>query len=86
MNWVNLYNKFLGYKKVEVTSAIELSNEQENKIILNLKNSIGDKFYINKIIDANILGGLIIKIEDKMYDDSISNKLNKITNTLRSVV
>jgi len=86
MNWVDIYNNFLGYKKVEIISVIAISDEQENKIILNLKNSIGDKFYLNKIVDANILGGLIIKIEDKMYDDSISTKLNKITNTLRSVV
>lgn len=85
-SWNKLYNAFLGYKKIEVISAIPLSASQEEKIINNIKNTVGDLFYLNKIVDKNILGGLIIKIEDKMYDDSISTKLNQVTNILRGVI
>ena len=84
--WDKIFYEFSGIIRVKLISAIELSMAQQDKIEKKLKEIIKDNFYIEKIIDEDILGGLIIHIKDKVYDDSLKSKLSKIQHNLRGKI
>lgn len=68
---------------VYVTSAIELSDEVkkaiESRIIETSKYKVLE---MNFNIDKNILGGLIIRINNRVFDSSVSKKLSNIKKEL----
>ena len=84
----NLSSIILQFKKINsekrgdisanITSADELSQDEKEKIINQLKNSLGQKLSLNFDVDKNIIGGLIVKVGSKMIDTSIANKINKL--------
>ncbi|PIR34373.1 MAG: F0F1 ATP synthase subunit delta [Alphaproteobacteria bacterium CG11_big_fil_rev_8_21_14_0_20_44_7] len=69
--------------QAEVISAVQLSDAMVNKIKKELSAETGKKVELETQIDAEIVGGLIIKIGSKMYDYSVKSRLNKLRNDLR---
>ena len=84
----NILSIILQFKKINsekrgdiaanVTSAIELSEDEKNNITDQLKNTLGQKLSLNFDVDKDIIGGLIVKVGSKMIDTSIANKINKL--------
>lgn len=69
-----------------VTSAVELNDEQKKKIVDRLVELTKYKeFEISYIVDKSILGGLIIRIGDRVVDSSLKNKLNSMTSVLNKI-
>lgn len=67
-----------GIKHITVTSAIELKDEYKKLITDKLNKKLNKKTETNWITDENIIGGLIIKIDDNIIDTSVKNKLDKL--------
>lgn len=65
-------------QKVEIISAIELTDEYKKEIVKKLEYKLKKNIIPQWIIDEEIIGGLVIKIEDDIIDNSIKNKLDKI--------
>lgn len=66
-----------------VTSAIELTVQEQEKIknrLLATTNYV--QFEMNYKVDATILGGLIIRIGDRVVDSSLKSKLNTLSKNL----
>ena len=68
--------------KAEITSANTLSDSDLNRIKETLNRATGKQVEISLNIDPSILGGLITKIGDKVFDNSIKTKLEKIQGVL----
>jgi len=66
-------------KRVDIISAVELSEEQKSKTLEKLKNKYQKEIIANWISDSDIIGGLIIKTEDDITDNSIRNKLSRLS-------
>jgi F-type H+-transporting ATPase subunit delta len=66
----------------EVTSARELTAEQEAKISEALKRRLGRDVTLNTTIDESLLGGAIIKAGDLIIDGSALNKLNRLASAI----
>lgn len=64
-----------GKVRVEVTSAQPLSDSQKSEIIKRLKTNLGKTAVLVEKIDASLLGGLILRIGDRVYDGSALGKL-----------
>lgn len=66
-----------------VTSAIELSDKQKEEINKKLLATTKYKqFEMNYHVDKSIIGGLIIRIGDRVVDSSIKNQLRNLTKAL----
>lgn len=63
-----------GEEDVTVVSAFPLTQD----IIKEIKNKFGEKININHEEDSTLLGGLIIKTEDKIFDASLRGQLQKM--------
>jgi F-type H+-transporting ATPase subunit b len=61
-----------------VTSALPLSNDEQAAV----KSSVSAKDYSFKV-DPSILGGLLIKVDDKVLDASVAGKLEGLRSALK---
>jgi F-type H+-transporting ATPase subunit b len=69
-------------ESAEVTSALPLSGQEEETV----KKSVQDKIGAQNVafrVDPSILGGLIIKVGDKMFDGSVAGKLEDLRQSLK---
>ncbi len=79
---INAYKNLIDDKnniiRVDVISAIELSEEYKARIIEKLGNKYNKSVIPTWCIDNSIIGGLVIKIKDDIFDNSIKSKIDKI--------
>ena len=69
---------------VDVTSAVELTAEQQTTLSAALEKRLARKVKLNCIVDVNVVSGLIIKAGDMVIDGSIRGKLNRLATTMQS--
>lgn len=72
--------------KADVTTAIPLSDKQkaqvEEKLLATTKY---ESFEMNYEVDKSLIGGMIVRIGDRVIDSSIQTKLNNLSRDLRSI-
>ena len=69
-------------KDAVVTSAIELDGKNKSKIEEYVSSIIKSAYELKFDIDSNLIGGFLLRIEDKVYDRSIKGRLNSIKNEI----
>lgn len=69
-----------------VTTAVPLADDQKDAIRRQVAEMIGAKPVLRCQIDQNILGGMVLKIGDRVYDASVAGDLKQLTeNVARSL-
>lgn len=68
----------LGIEYVEAITAIPMTQEQKERLIATLAHKRGKQIELNNVIDANIIGGMKIKIGEKALDGTLSNRLKEL--------
>lgn len=72
-----------GNLSVNLTSAHKLEDETKNIIINYLENKTGfSNINFTESIEADIMGGVILRYGDKIIDGSIKNNLNNLKNKI----
>lgn len=66
----------------EVTSALPLTSEEQEVIKEDILSRIGETATVTFRVDPSILGGIIIRVGDKVLDSSISGQLSEMKQTL----
>ena len=69
-------------QSVEITSAVELSEEYRERILQKLSEKLQKNIRPNWKVDENIIAGLIYRINDNVIDTSIKSKLEKLNKNL----
>lgn len=69
---------------VEVVSAYEMTAEQENKLATALKAKWQKEVSLESRVDADLIGGVIIRAGDVVIDNSIRGKLTKLAEAVNS--
>ncbi len=78
-SYLGLYNESQGLVVAEVTTAVELDEALEAKVLKKVKEITGsDKAQLENTVDPKIIGGFILRVGDVQYDASISNQLDKV--------
>lgn len=80
----SIYSKMQGEEVAMVTSAIPLTDELKEKILVKVKELTNKQVTIENIVDESIIGGFILQVGDKQFDASISGKLNKLHRTFET--
>lgn len=76
--YIRYSKKQEGVVEIEITSAHKLDQKTIDKI----KQVFGDKVNEQQVVDENILGGVSIKMEDKILDATIRTQLKQLKNVL----
>jgi F-type H+-transporting ATPase subunit delta len=74
-----------GEASADVTSAHTLTPDQMNLLEDTLRISMGKDVQINTRVDANLLGGLVVKMGSKMIDSSLRTKLNNLKVVMKGI-
>ncbi|SRR6056297_2756464 len=64
--------------KVRVTSAVELDETQRQKLADRLKQRFGSDVDMETEVDADLIGGLIVRAGDKVIDASVRGRLQQL--------
>jgi F-type H+-transporting ATPase subunit delta len=67
---------------VTVSSAFDLSDAQQQKIIVALKTRMGRDIRLSCKLDKTLVGGIVIRAGDKVIDGSARTRLSDLTNAL----
>ena len=67
-----------GPTTAEVTSAVELSAAQRQTLDRELRERYGAGLTIQYSVDPTLLGGLLIRVGDKVLDTSVRQRLNAV--------
>ncbi len=67
----------------EVTSALPLTKKEQDAVKKDVVGKLGDSATISFRVDPKILGGLVIRIGDKVLDGSVAGKLEDLRQSLR---
>ncbi|MBI3591704.1 MAG: ATP synthase F1 subunit delta [Candidatus Melainabacteria bacterium] len=83
---IKVVNKNKGMSIAKVTSASELDSVTLETIRQKLENLLGksEKVTIESKIEPGLLGGVVVKINDLVYDGSIKGKLENLKRRLES--
>jgi F-type H+-transporting ATPase subunit delta len=71
-------------KKVRVTvkTAFPLTGELSDRLQKGLEGLTGREVEMTVLEDPSLLGGIVVRVGDKLYDGSIRTQLNNIRNLL----
>jgi F-type H+-transporting ATPase subunit delta len=76
---VTQYNELKGIVTAEVTSATALTEASRAEIIAIVKKEANaNQVVIKEKVNADLIGGFVLKVGDKQFDASIANGLNKL--------
>ena len=69
---------------VDVTSAVELSSEQQAEISASLEKRLARKVKLNCNVDPALVAGVLIKAGDIVIDGSVRSKLDRLADALQA--
>ena len=76
--YIVIYDFLKGVEVAQITSAVPLTVELEKAILKRVQESVGKEVTLNNIVDPSIIGGFVLRVGDKLYDSSISYRLEDL--------
>ena len=77
-DYLKLLAAHRGETTAEVTSARQLTSQELEKLTATLKKVVGRDVAVEARVDADIMGGLVVRIGSRMLDSSIRSKLQRL--------
>jgi len=71
-----------GIAHADVTTAVSLSSDDENKLARRLGDIIGSKVVVSTDVAPEIIGGLVIKVGDKLIDGSTKSQFTALKKSM----
>ena len=78
----NLRNEQLGIVEATVRVAFPLDAKEETKVKESVEKLTGKQVSLKTEIDPSILGGIVIRVGDMVYDGSVQHQLNTLKDRL----
>ena len=79
-----MLNEFKGRQEVEVHSAVPLEQAERERITRLLSGLTGKEVVLDTKVDPDILGGLVIRVGDRLIDGSTRTRLDQLAKHLRT--
>jgi F-type H+-transporting ATPase subunit delta len=83
--FVRLVDEHRGIANAEAVSAEELDGGQRQQLQQQLEGATGMKIRLVTRVDAELLGGLVVRVGDRMIDGSVASQLQRIRESLKQV-
>jgi F-type H+-transporting ATPase subunit delta len=80
-----LVRRHRGISLAEVRTALPLDEAQRTAVMERLHELTGDEIEINEVVDDSLIGGITVRIGDRLYDASVRNRLERLRARLTAV-
>ena len=74
----DLLDEKLGKIEVDVTVAQKLGPEQLEQVRQRVSQALGKDAVIHQYVDESIIGGLLLRVQDKLIDSSVKSQLQSL--------
>ncbi len=81
-----LYNEAHGITEANVVSAVDLDPEQQEKLKKRLEEMSGKEVILRVRTDPQVLGGIRVEMEGKLYDGTVRGRLSDLRRKLDETV
>lgn len=81
-NFLDLARKDQNIKSAIVVTALEINSKSIDKIKTLMEKELNSKVELSCQVEPEIIGGMILRVDDKQYDSSVSTQLKKIKQQL----
>jgi F-type H+-transporting ATPase subunit delta len=84
-HFAELVRRDRGISLAEVRTALPLDETQRAAVMDRLHELTGDEIEINEVVDESLIGGITVRIGDRLYDASVRNRLERLRARLTAV-
>jgi F-type H+-transporting ATPase subunit delta len=84
-HFANLLRRERGVALAEVRTALPLDDAQRGAVMERLHELTGDEIEINEVVDESLIGGITVRIGDRLYDASVRSRLERLRARLTAV-
>ena len=81
----SLVRRERGIALAEIRTALPLDDAQRGDVTERLAQLTGDKIEIHEVVDESLIGGITVRIGDRLYDASVRNRLERLRARLTAV-
>ncbi|UJF33280.1 F0F1 ATP synthase subunit delta [Paenibacillus hexagrammi] len=81
-DYVKIANEALGQASATVYSTASLTDAQQAEIAAQFSKITGKTIRVTNVIEPKLLGGIQVRIGDRLYDGSIAGKLDRLAKSL----
>ncbi len=84
-HFAELVRRHRGVELAEVRTVLPLEDEQRDAVAERLHELTGSKIQINEVVDESLIGGITVRIGDRLYDASVRNRLERLRARLTAI-
>lgn len=77
-----LFNEHENIVKVVAMTAVPMEDKSKDKLVEALGNKLNKNIELTNEIDPSVLGGILLKLEDKVMDGTLRGQLNSISKAI----
>ena len=79
-----IHDEMMGRVVASVRTAVPLSDDLRTQISSNLSGLMNKQVKLQETVDGELIGGMIIRIGDRVFDSSVANQLDKLARKTKS--
>ena len=73
-----LVDQALGRVRARIVSAAEISADEQRTLVASLERLTGKTVLAERVVDPELLGGMLVEVEGKVYDGSLRTQLERL--------
>jgi F-type H+-transporting ATPase subunit delta len=77
-----LLDEYYGVRQAEVTTAVPLDDDARRLIETRLREIAGSSFTLDERVDPTIVGGIIVRVGDRIIDRSVRARLQALRDSV----
>ncbi len=85
MDFIDLYKKYKGLKTAVLTTAFELTRTHQTNIKKTIEKTFDSTIELNTKVDKELIGGMIIQVDDKQLDLSVIGQIQQLRNQFLNI-
>ena len=80
----DLHDDMMGRVVASVQTAVPLDDALRGQIIQQLSTTMKREVRLNESVDPDLIGGVVIRVGDRVFDGSVANRLDKMARETRA--
>lgn len=80
-SFISQYKRYSNIQEATIITSTKISQKTKDKVVKYIQAQGAKKVELLEVVNEKIIGGAIIRIEDKQLDLSISNEISKLRQT-----
>ena len=82
-HFIHLYKKEMGIMQAKIGTATRLRDKAREEIIKMIRQAFDAEIELQEEVNMDLIGGFVLRVEDKQLDASVKGKLNTIKKELQ---